>query len=212
LILSIAWAGSTPAGCIEVPAGQGELVVTDGHFSPGEWDDALRFDVADNYDLYLMADAEALYVGLKSAKPLGELVCESRFTTNDEDVFLLHVSGALGEAVSGFPATTKFELNNNTHWEANFLQADPEKEAAWIAAGRPLETYDDVYDKRDGIEFKIRRRKFTGSTLKFTIGWVRVEVAGGKIDKRIYSFPVDATLQNSGNWSELVLPPAVNRD
>jgi hypothetical protein len=195
---------------IVVPEGKGKQVVTDGMFSIGEWDDALSYSVADNYSIYLKADSDILYVGLKSAKPIGELVCEIRITSNGREIFLLHVSGALGEGISGFPATTKFDLNNNKYWEANFLQADPEKKEAWIAAGKPIEKYDDIYEKRDGIEFKIYRQKFTGASLKFTIGWIRVEVEGKKIDKRIYNYPESASLENADKWVEFILPATKN--
>ena len=76
----------------------------------------------------------------------------------------------------------------------------------WIAAGSPLEKYDDVYNKRDGIEFKIIRSKIAANILKLTIGWVRVEVTGQDIDKRTYNFPDNTSLQNADNWVELILP------
>jgi hypothetical protein len=191
---------------IVVPEGKGEHVVTDGYFSVGEWEDALRYSVADNYDIYLKADSEFLYIGLKSAKPIGELVCESRITSDEKKAFLLHVSGALGEGISGFPATTKFDLNNNQLWKANILKADSLKNEAWIAAGRPIEKYDDVYNKRDGIEFKIHRKKIMANSLKFMIGWIRVEVQGKNINKKVYNYPMSASLKNSDNWVKLILP------
>ena len=191
---------------IDVPEVKSKQIITDGMFDQGEWDGALCYSVAENYDFYIMADSEILYIGLKSAKPVGELVCEVRITSDDKQVFLLHVSGALGEGVSGFPSTTKFDLNNNQYWEANFLKPDPLKQKAWIAAGKPIENYDDVYNKRDGVEFKIYRKKFTGSTLKFTIGWVRVEIEGKKPQINSFNFPENAGLQNPDNWIELNLP------
>lgn len=194
---------STRQESIDVPEVKGKQIITDGMFDQGEWEDAFRYSVSENYDLYFMADTEILYVGLKSAKPIGELVCEVRITSDDKQVFLPHVSGALGEGVSGFPSTTKFDLNNNQYWEANFLKPDPLKQKAWIAAGKPIENYDDVYNKREGVEFKIYRKKFTGSTLKFTIGWVRVEMEGKKPQKNTFNYPENAGLQNSDNWIEL---------
>jgi hypothetical protein len=195
---------------IKVPAGKGKQVVTDGIFSTGEWDDALSYSVADNYNIYLKADSEILYIGLKSAEPIGECISEIRITSNEKDVFLLHVSGCLGEGVSGFPATTKFDLNNNQYWAANFLSADSLKKAAWLAAGQSVETYEDMYKKRDGIEFKIYRKKFTGSSLKFTIGWIQIGVKGNEYNKNIYNYPESATLRNADNWVELILPATEN--
>ena len=71
---------------------------------------------------------------------------------------------------------------------------------------KSLKKNDDMYDKRDGIEFKLYRKKFTGGSLKFTIGWIRVEVVDGEIDKRIYNYPADANFENADNWAELILP------
>lgn len=195
---------------IVVPEGKGKQVLTDGRFSNEEWDDALSYPIAGDYNIYFKADSEILYIGLKSDKRIGELVCEIRITSNEKKVFLLHVSGALGEGISGFPATTKFDLNNNKNWRANFLKADSLKKTTWIAAGSPNDKYDDIYNKRDGIEFKIYRKKFTGNFLKFTIGWIRVEVKGKNIDKRIYNYPENADLRNSDNWIELILPDTKN--
>jgi len=189
-----------------VPEGNSDLVSIDGFFSDGEWDDAASFSVKDNYNIYFKADSEILCIGLKSPKQIGELVCEVRFTTDAKDIYLLHVSGALGEGRSGFPATQEFDLNNNILWEANYLKADSLKNEEWIAAGRPLENYDDIYNKRDGIEFKIRRSKIAANALKLIIGWIRVEVTGQDIDKRTYNFPDNVSIQNADNWVELILP------
>jgi hypothetical protein len=74
---------------IVVPEGEGKQVATDGIFSIGEWNDALSYSIADNYDIYLKADSEILYIGLKSAVRIGELVCEIRITSNEKEVFLM---------------------------------------------------------------------------------------------------------------------------
>jgi len=191
---------------INVPEGNGKQVTSDGVFSKGEWDDALKYTIADNFDIYMKADSEILYIGLKSAEPISQFGCEIRITSDEKEVFLLHVSGALAEGVSDFPATAKFEVNNNIFWEANYCKADPEKKAAWIEAGKPIEKSDMMYERKDGIEFKIYRKKFTDSSLKFTIGWIQVDIKGNQIDKKTYNYPTNATLENADNWVELILP------
>lgn len=140
---------------INIPRGNCQPIIADGKFHDSEWKDAILFTLSDSYIILTKADDEVLAVGLKFPKPMGELVCEVRFTCDDKEVFLLHSSGAMGEGGSGFPATTKFDLNNNKLWEANFSTKNPEKEAEWITAGEPIERYDQVYNKREGIEFKI---------------------------------------------------------
>lgn len=198
---------STRSRSIVLHERKGTQITTDGKFNKGEWDEALYISNKDNYGIYLKADAEFLYIGLKSAQQIGELVCEIRITSNNKEVFLLHVSGALGEGISGFPVSTKFDLNKNRYWEANFLQPDSIKKEAWIAAGKPIAKYDAIYNKRDGVEFKIDRKKFTGNVLYFTIGWVRVEIENGKPDMRSYNYPENVSWQNSDNWVELILQP-----
>jgi len=190
---------------IVVPEVKGSHIVTDGIFSVEEWENALNIFTADIYNIYVKADREILYVGLRADKPIGECVCEIRITSDEKEVFLLHVSGALGESVSGFPATTTFKLNNNKHWEANFLKADSLKKASWFAKGQPIEKYSDIYNKRDGIEFKINRNMFKGNSVKFTIGWVQIDVKDKKIDKRTYNYPENASLKNADDWAVLIL-------
>ena len=191
---------------IAVPSAQRAHVDIDGIFTTEEWDDALLFTCRDQYRLYLKASEQKLFVGLKAPEPIGELVCEIRYTINNEEVHLLHVSGALGEGLSGFPAVSEFDINNNIMWDANFLKADSLKERSWIAAGRPIDEYDEVYNKRDGIEFAIDRQKLNTSSILFTIGWVRVEVVNGKPDMRSYNFPDKVTFETADTWIELVLP------
>jgi len=197
---------------IVVPEVKDKQVVTDGLFSNCEWDDALDFLVKDNYTIYLMADSDILYIGLGFPKPMGVCVCEIRITSNEKEIFLLHVSGGLGEGVSGFPATTQFDLHNNKYWESNPTKVDSLKKEEWIADGQPLDKYDDIYEKREGLEFKINRKKFTNNSLKFTIGWIRVEVKGTEINKNIYNYPENASLKNDNNWIELFLPVTKNQN
>ena len=67
-----------------------------------------------------------------------------------------------------------------------------------------------MYKKRDGIEFKIHRKKFSDSTLKFTIGWITIEAKDGEYKKNIYNFPESAGLKNADDWAELILPVSNN--
>jgi hypothetical protein len=97
-------------------------------------------------------------------------------------------------------------VNNNKYWDANYCKADSAKKAVWIEAGKPIEKSDEMYESKDGIEFKIYREKFTDNSLKFTMGWLQVEIKGNQIDKKIFNYPANATPENSDNWVELLLP------
>lgn len=191
---------------INIPEGSCRQIIVNGKFDNNEWSGAIKIPQKDNYTFLLKADNETLAVGLRFPEPKGSVVSEVRFTCNDKDVFLLHSSGAPGEGFSGFPCTTKFGINYNNLWETNYSVKDPEKEAAWIAAGRPMEKYDELYIKRDGIEYKISREKISGSKIKLTIGWIWVEIKDGKPDKKIYNYPAEAGMLSADNWVELILP------
>jgi len=191
---------------INIPEGSCRQIIVDGKFYDNEWYGAIRIQQQDNYTILLKADNESLVVGLRFPEPKGSLVSEIRFTCDDKEVFLLHSSGAPGEGKSGFPCTTKFGIKNNYLWETNCSVKDPEKEAAWITAGSPMEKYDEVYIKRDGIEYKISRKKISGSKIKLTIGWIWVEIMDGKPYKKIYNYPAEAGMLSPDNWAELILP------
>ena len=195
-------ANNTQSKSFVVPQGKGQQVVIDGKFSKGEWEDAVSFPVAAGFDLHVKADSQALYIGLKSAAPSAVIGCEIRYTENDKDVRLLHVSARLAEGLSGFPARGKFEIGN-TGWESNLIVENQAKLTAWQAAGRPIEQYREVVEKGDGKEFRISRKILTGNRIKFTIGWMELAADG----RKTFNYPEDASFQNADNWVELILPP-----
>ncbi|UCC45505.1 MAG: hypothetical protein JSU65_06190 [Candidatus Zixiibacteriota bacterium] len=191
---------------IVVPYGEGQQIVIDGMISEGEWEDALTFPISEAYDVCLKADSQMLYVAVKSPTLVVIGVCEIRMTENEKDVYLLHVSGRLGEGLSGFPAGTRFEMGNIKHWDANLSKEDETKIDAWVAAGRPIEKYGDVVEKVESKEFKISRKMFSGNRLKLTIGLIEIAADG----KKTYNYPENAGLENADNWVELILPPSAN--
>lgn len=185
-----------------VPLGKGQSVAIDGKFSQGEWEDALSCPLAGDYTLYLKADSQALYIGLKSTRSARSGGCEVRMTENGKDVRLLHVSCALGEGLSGFPASRKFEMGNITNWTSNLVVENLTKLRAWEAAGQPVERYGDVIEEVEVRELRIRRKMFSGTRVKLTINWIEFAADG----TRDYNFPEKASLQNADNWVELILP------
>ncbi len=108
---------------IGLPAADTIRVVTDGVFSPGEWDGALVQRLSENVEFYLLADSENLYVGFKLLKDVeADLVSEVYLATSDKEFLNLHSSGALGEGVNAFSPDLRiasFVLGRNTGWESN---------------------------------------------------------------------------------------------
>ncbi len=108
---------------VGVPVVKAAGVVTDGTFSPGEWDGATRQPLSQNIDMYLMADSENLYVGFKLLKDVeADLVSEVYLATSDKEFLALHSSGALGEGVNAFSPDLRvasFSIGRNSGWESN---------------------------------------------------------------------------------------------
>ena len=50
---------------IRVPAGNGKPILTDGIFSPDEWDDALKIEVRPNIHLLLKKSAGFVFLGIR---------------------------------------------------------------------------------------------------------------------------------------------------
>lgn len=188
---------------IQIPIIKNRKVLTDGIFSTGEWVEAKTYMLKNGYSLLFMADQDYLYTALKFPEPMGECVMELRITPDGKEVYLLHVSGDLGEGVSSFPAAQKFDLGSHEGWEANPTKTNYKRKQEWIENGQPLERYDDIYHKREGIEFKINRKKLSGEVLYLTMSWVRVEIEEGKVKKHTFSYPSEANLENSDRWTRL---------
>ncbi len=58
---------STRIEPVAVPTGDGAPVITDGVFTPGEWDDALKIAVADGVTLFLKEYRGVVFVGIRGA-------------------------------------------------------------------------------------------------------------------------------------------------
>jgi hypothetical protein len=187
---------------IVVPAGDGHKIVTDGTFSEGEWDKALMFPISPNYEIWLMASSDNLFIGLRSKKPVRKLVSDFWIVSDEKAITQLHSSEALAQGVCSFP----FNENNgkhfslqNTGWSANFLIPDKTREREWIEAGRPRgEKYSLIYPPNDGKEYIISRSQINGNRLKLRIRFYDSE--------REFSYPNDSNTNNADNWVELILP------
>ncbi|MDH4195787.1 MAG: hypothetical protein OEW05_00105 [Candidatus Aminicenantes bacterium] len=161
----------------------------------------MSFPISDRHEIYLKADSEDLFVGLKSALPLGLMLSEIHVTSNEKVFIKLHSSARLGEGSGAFPSDfrqSKFGVDNAQDWEANVDVMEKIKEEEWIAQGRPTEKYDDIFKKKDGKEYRISLKKLAGSRLRM--------IAGLRDSKGTVNFPRDGTLENCDNWLELILP------
>jgi ketosteroid isomerase-like protein len=183
-----------------VPEGNGQPVLIDGLFSPGEWDDALICPINDRVDLYLKVNSGHLFLGMKYKEAVG-VVSDIWMTSDDRTVYQMHSSGQLGETVLSLPVGDNMPetiMGYSKDWDANEIKSDSKKKAEWQAAGRPVEGYRKVLFPSDGKEYQIVLSKFSGRRLKMRL------MAGDSKGLTIY--PEKSDLKSTDNWLELVLP------
>ncbi len=135
-------------------------MVTDGAFTPGEWDDVLKLAVADGVTLYLKEYRGVVFVGIRGANGPSDLYLAAPGGPIEQ----LHVSAALVQVQ--VPTTgpgPKWRLGFTTDWYANEQRRDEEAFARMQKEGRdPREIMRATSYPFEGIEFAIRRSKIPG--------------------------------------------------
>ncbi len=176
----VAW-GQPPSAPLElaVPQGDGSPVITDGIFSPGEWDDARRVPLSDAVELCLKQHRGVVFVGLHALGSASVGPSELCVATPGGPVHKLHVSAQLGEVI--VPPTgdaPPFRFGYTPDWYANELRRDMDEAERLQKQGKsPLEIILATSYPSDGIEFAIRRSKLPGSRWLVRLG-ISVAAAG----------------------------------
>jgi hypothetical protein len=156
---------------VTVPASDGAPVITDGVFTPGEWDDALKIAIADGVTMFLkVAPAgtavpgrefrEVVFVGVRGATGPADLC----LAPVGGPILRLHVSCALGQVL--VPLTgegPKLRLGFTTDWYASELRRDEQAFQRMLEEGRSeREARQATTYPLEGLEFAIRRFKVPG--------------------------------------------------
>jgi hypothetical protein len=169
--------------------------VTDGKFSPGEWDGALRQPLGDDFEVYLLADAEYLCVGFKYLKDVqADFLSEVYVATSDKQFVNLHSSGSLGEGVNDLP----LQGGRTTFTIVAPLGAS---RAAWWESNATPRSVAGV----QGKEFKISRARLPGGAVRFAGGMGVVNMTM----RANAAFPKGHGFSSVEKWAELILPPSV---
>ncbi len=151
------------AQSLVVPTGNGVPVMTDGIFTPGEWDDALLIPLCETLELRVKEYRGIVFIGLRGPAGIGP--ADLFLSVPGGPIRQLHRSAQLAEAIvppsGGLPALRKFGFSPD--WYANELRWDIEEAERQGKAGKmPLEAMSAASYPSDGIEFAIRRSKFPG--------------------------------------------------
>jgi hypothetical protein len=149
---------------VTVPEGNGAPVITDGIFTPGEWDDGLEIALNKTVTLHFKQFRDVVFVGVRGQSPTAIGPSELLIAIPGGPVQKLHVSAQLYEIVmpaSGPEPRPRFGLT--TGWYANEFRRDMEEAGRLEKEGRsPIEIMLASGYPSEGIEFAIRRSKFAG--------------------------------------------------
>lgn len=188
-------------GPIIIPEGNGAPVITDGIFSPGEWDDALKIPLSEGGEvtLHLKEYRGVVFIGVRGQLGPSEL----SLAVPNGPIRKLHVSYALYEVV--LPATgaePRPRLGFTTDWYANEFRRDEDEFARLQKEGKdPRDIMRATSYPSDGIEFAIRRSKFHGQLWRMRL-WASAVVA----DKPgMLTYPPATAERSTDGWLELRL-------
>jgi len=156
--------GQTPPTTVRVPEGDGRPILTDGLFTPGEWDDALKIQIRPDLQLLLKKSAGFVFLGLKYS-PFTLAVVDLFISPDGRTVRQLHVSAQLGEIVLGGAAgageAPPFVWGATSDWYANEIRWDAKKAEALMKEGKDAgQAQQAALYRYDGFEFQIRQSKF----------------------------------------------------
>jgi len=186
---------------VTVPEGDGAPVLTDGIFSPGEWDDALRIALGETVTLHLKEYRGVVFVGVRGQGAAGIGPSELLLAAPGGEIQKLHVSAQLFESVlpaAGAEPPARFGLT--TGWYANELRRDMAEAARLEKEGRnPIDIMRATSYPSDGIEFAIRRSKVPGSRWLMRL-WASA-IVGDK--PGMLTYPPNATETSTEGWLEL---------
>jgi hypothetical protein len=171
LVVASASSAQTPAG-ITVPEGNGAPVITDGIFSPGEWDDAARLALSPTVELRVKQYRGVVFIGVRGTGSASVGPSDLCLAVPDGPIHQLHVSAQLGEIV--LPPTGEappFRFGLTTDWYANEQRRDMREAERLEKEGKsPIEIITATSYPSDGIEFAIRRAKFPGPRWLMRLG------------------------------------------
>jgi hypothetical protein len=193
--------GQGPVKSVTVPRGDGAPVITDGIFTPGEWDDALRIEVNDGVTLYLKEHRGVVFVGVRGHQANGIGPSELSLAGSDGIIRRLHVSAALTEAiVPPDGPVPSLRLGFTSDWYANEQRRDEALMARMKQEGKdPLSIMQATNYPSDGIEFAIRRSKVPGSAWRIRLR--ASAFSGGK--PGVVTYPPEAAERTVDRWLEL---------
>lgn len=189
---------------MRVPEGNGKPILTDGIFSPGEWDDALKIPIRPGIELLLKKGGGFVFIGIRYT-PFSLSVVDLFISPDGKAIRHLHVSAQLGERLlndtPGADDDPEFVWGDTTGWYANEIRWSEKKVQALIKEGKDRGAAQAAAVYRcDGFEFQIRQSKFASDE------WlVRLESPMPPDWAKPVVFPEGTDAASTRGWLKLVL-------
>ena len=186
---------------LRVPEGNGNPVLVDGQFSPGEWEDAAKIPVNDAITLFVKQYRGHVFLGVHC--PSFRLKwCDLFICPDGKTINQLHVSAQLGERkLSTGGKEPDFRWGDTKDWYANEGRWDEQKLQELVKAGKNAnEARAEVIYVSDGFEYQIKLDKFKSRQWR-----IRLSI-GNYIhpDIKDYIFPLRTERNTTDGWLELV--------
>lgn len=192
-----------PGSPIAVPEGSGAPVITDGLFSPGEWEAAQRIPVGNSVGLYFQQWRDVVYIGIRGESGGGIGPSEVGLAVPGGPILKLHVSSQLAEAtLSPGGEFSPMRMGFSSGWYANEQRRDEALIARLQKEGRPPgEVMQAASYPSDGIELAVRRSKLPGE--KWLLRLSASAVDGGR--PGMLTWPAGTEEKATAGWVELSL-------
>lgn len=194
-------ADSPPAqAAVRVPEGNGAPVITDGIFTPGEWDDALQIPLNETARLCVKHYRGVVFIGVRGGRNAEIGPSDLFLAIPGGPIRQFHVSAQLFEGA--FPAEegSRPRFGLTTGWYANEARRDMDAAARLQKEGKtPMEIIRGSSYPSDGIEFAIRRSKFPGER------WLMRVQASAFLENKpgMLTYPAAASEKTTAGWLEL---------
>ena len=190
------------AGPVVVPEGNGAPVITDGLFSPGEWDDARRIPLSEAVELRVKQYRGVVFIGVRGLGTSTMIGPSDLFlAVPGGQIHQLHRSAQLGEVVlPPTGAAPPFRFGLTLDWYANEERRDAEEFQRLQKEGKtPFEVIRATSYPSDGIEFAIRRSKFAGRVwlMRLTASVLAGDTPG------MLTYPAGTAERTPEGWLEL---------
>ncbi|MCP4727494.1 MAG: hypothetical protein GY863_20820 [bacterium] len=183
-----------------IPEGTMGPVITDGIFSPGEWEDSKTVIINENLTMYLKHYGDVFYIGLKC--PEYKMPVTDMFITADgTEIYQFHISAQLGEIKFSIDGQDEpeWEFGNTSGWYGNEIRWNYGKSNALVAQGMDnTEAQVSSCFPHEGHEYAFRKDKFGSNSLMIRFEMMYV----GHYDKPII-YPQDTEQKNTAGWMKI---------